>query len=157
MTAIVPLVSDPRDQLLGELPFVNTRAFLKCQAAIRQAFDDAAGEKENVQVMLHLNTRNGNTLLEMVANIVRSESDVVVILTGRQIDSNLAGLLHHNDQEGSVSEADLAGVLHVNNGFEMGSQLESSSVSSITMGTSMESIDVPALATEPLEGAVWFG
>jgi len=57
----------------------------------------------------------------MVANAVRgeSESDVLVILMGREVDPELAGLLH---QDGSVTESELQGVVNE----------ESSSLSSLT-------------------------
>ena len=54
--------------------------------------------------MLHLHTRNGKTLLlEFVANIVRTESKLLAILTGREIPSELAGLLCH---ESSVTQSE---------------------------------------------------
>ena len=108
MAVSVPLINDPRGQLLGEaLPFAHEQARLQCNNAISRAFE-ATGENTSMQVMLHLNARGGVKLLEMVANQVRgeSESDVLVILMGREVDPELAGLLHHNDgsKDGKVSE-----------------------------------------------------
>ena len=94
MFVSVPLVDDPRDQLITALPFVNPSAGIRCHNAIRQVFD-ARIEQENVQIVLNLETLNGPTLLEMVANVVRTESNVLVILTGREVDSALASLLHN--------------------------------------------------------------
>jgi hypothetical protein len=102
MSVSVPLLDDPRTLLLEALPFVHTRARDQCHIAIRRVFD-APAEQGSVQIMLNLATFKGPTLLAMVANIVRTESSVLVILTGREVDSGLAGLLHNS---GSVTESD---------------------------------------------------
>ena len=84
---------------------MNDFARDQCLNAIRRAFDDTAREQESVRVMLHLATRNGPTLMEMVANVVRNGSELVAILTGREVDSGLAGLLHKCKNEGSATES----------------------------------------------------
>ena len=43
--------------------------------------------------------------MEMIANVVRNESELLVILTGREVESSLAGLLHN---EGSTTESAVA-------------------------------------------------
>ena len=116
MTVSVPLITDPRDRLFGALPFVNDFARDQCLNAIRRAFDDTAREQESVRVMLHLATRNGPTLMEMVANVVRNGSELVAILTGREVDSGLAGLLHKCKNEGSATES--AVVVNESNRYE---------------------------------------
>ena len=105
MSIAVPLVGvSPPDLPLGALSFVNVRARDQCQRVLAQLFDATAmQEQKNVQIMLHLNTRNGATLLEMVANVVHSDSQLLVVLTGRQLDSGLAGLLQST---GSEEESD---------------------------------------------------
>ena len=100
MFVSVSLVGDPRDQLLTALPFASPSDGIRCHNAIRRVFD---ATDENVQVMLNLSTLNGPVLLEMVANVVRTESDVLIFLTGREVDSALAGLLHNSE---SVREGD---------------------------------------------------
>ena len=102
MSVSVPLLDDPRTLLLEALPFVHTHARNQCHIAIRRVFD-APAEHGSVQIMLNLATLKRPTLLAMVANIVRTESSVLVILTGREVDSGLAGLLHNS---GSVTEGD---------------------------------------------------
>ena len=104
MSVSVSIFGDPRDLLLEALPFVHARARDQCLSAIRRVFD-ATAEQENVQIMLNLATLNGPTLLAMVANVVRTESSVFVILTGREVDSGLAGLLHAS--ESVTSDADI--------------------------------------------------
>ena len=103
MSVSVPLIGDPKDQLLEVLPFVHTRARDQCHSAIRRLFD-AITEQENVQIMLNLATPNGPTLLAMAANVVRTESNVLVLLTGREVDCALADLIHTS---GSVPESDV--------------------------------------------------
>lgn len=104
MSIAAPLIADPRNQLLGTLPFSSASGRDQCQAVVRRAFDATDDKHQrNVYVMLHLKTKNGPTLLEMIANVVQIDSDSVVILTGREVDSSLTGLLHH---EGSVAPSE---------------------------------------------------
>ena len=105
MSVSVPLIGDPRDQLLEALPFVHAHARDQCHRAIRRVFD-ATAEQENVQIMLNLSTLSGDTLLAMMANIVRYECELLVVLTGREVDSGLAGLLHN--EEGSATKTNTA-------------------------------------------------
>ena len=93
MSISVSIFGDPSDLPLEALPFVHARAKDQCLSAIHRVFE-ATAEQENVQIMLNLVTLNGPTLLAMVAYVVRTESDAFVILTGREVDSGLAGLLH---------------------------------------------------------------
>ena len=55
-----------------------------------------------MQIILNLATLNGPTLLAMVATVARNDTQPVVILTGREMDSGLAGLLHNSS--GSAME-----------------------------------------------------
>ena len=112
MSGSVPLITDPRNQLLETLPFVCTRASNQCHNAVRRIFDDKTSEQTNVTVMLHLVTRNGPTLMEMIANVVRDERDdrqreVRVMLIGREVDPSLAGLLRHCNNDASATESDV--------------------------------------------------
>ena len=122
MAVSVPMINDPRGQRLEVLPFAHEHARLQCNNAISRAFE-ATGENTSAQVMLHLNARDGVKLLEMVANVVRgdSESDVLVVVMGREVDPALAGLLHH-EEDGSVAESELLGAVNE----------ESSDISSLT-------------------------
>ena len=96
MSVSVPLIGDLRNMFLGALPFAHARARDQCHSAIRRVFD-ATAEQEHVQIMLNLATLKGPTLLAMVANVVRTDSSVLVVLTGREVDSDLAGLLHNSE------------------------------------------------------------
>ena len=93
MAIAAPMIADPRDQHLGTLSFSSTHAKDQFQEMIRQAFDATDGG--SVTIMLHLNTKQGPVLLQMMANVVHTESDAAVILTGRELDSGLAGLIHN--------------------------------------------------------------
>ena len=108
MSISVPLITDPNDHFLGTLPFVHTRARNEFLNSIRRAFDDTTGEQKSVRVMLHLSTRNGPTLMEMIANVVHNESELLVILMGRAIESSLAGLLHHADNDADGTESQIS-------------------------------------------------
>ena len=140
MTVSVPLITDPRDRLFGALPFVNDFARDQCLNAIRRAFDDTAREQESVRVMLHLATRNGPTLMEMVANVVRNGSELVAILTGREVDSGLAGLLHKCKNEGSATES--AVVVNESNRYE--ERFRSASEEGSIKGGSDDDDEIPA-------------
>ena len=102
----VPLIGDPRDLFLEALSFVHARARDQYRSAIRRAFD-ATAEQENVQIMVNLATLNGPVLLAMVANVGRTDSSVLAILTGREVDSSLAGLLHIPEP---VTESDVGDI-----------------------------------------------
>ena len=117
MSVSVPLITDPCDQLLAALPFVHARARNQCLTAVCRAFNDATGEQKSVQVMLHLATRHGPTLMEFLANVVRNESESCAILTGREVDSSLASLLH---ERSATAESAVAACETADDGNEDG-------------------------------------
>ena len=90
------MIVDPHNQPLEALPFVSSRARAQTCEIIRRVFDATRREQPyNFRAMLHLTTQSRpSLLLEMSASVVHTRSDVVVILTGREVDSGLAGLLH---------------------------------------------------------------
>ena len=94
MSVLIPLIANLRDQFFGALPFVHARARNLCLNVIRRAFGDTTGEQNRVQVMLHLCTRSGPTVVEMSVSIVRGKSELRAILMGREVDSSLVSLLH---------------------------------------------------------------
>ena len=105
MSDSVPLIMDPRDAHLAALPFIHARARNQCLDAIRRAFEVYTGEQESVSVILHLLTRKGPKLMSMVANVVRNESELLVILTGREVECSLATLVHNYNNEGYATES----------------------------------------------------
>ena len=54
---------------------------------------EAQGDEHETTVMLHLLTQNGPVLLEMIANLVATESEPMVIVIGRTVESDLATLI----------------------------------------------------------------
>jgi len=93
MSVSLPLIANLRDEFLGALPFVHTRARNQCINAIRRAFGDTTGKPKSVRVMLHLSTRHGPTMMEMRAYVLRCQSELHVILIGREVDPSLVGLV----------------------------------------------------------------
>ena len=110
MSDSVSLITNPRDQLLTALPFIHTRARNQCHYAIRRAFEVKAGEQESVPAILNLLTRKDPKLMlmSMIANVVRNESEFLVILTGREVECSLETLLQKYNNEGSASASAVA-------------------------------------------------
>jgi hypothetical protein len=134
MSASVPLIGNPRDQLLEALPFVHARARDQCYRAIRRAFDVTA-EEANMQIMLSFATPNGPALLDMVATVVRTESNDFAILTGREVDPGLAGLLQNKSESAADNDVDT-------NRVELNSQTINSVV--LSSETDVSSITLPS-------------
>ena len=106
MDIAAPILVNPIGALLLDLPFVNTRDGARLQQILGKIFEDQTEtEHENAQTfMLHLFTKNGNVLLEMVANSFFAESELVVVMTGREVDLRLVGLLSHERAVGAARE-----------------------------------------------------
>ena len=96
MSIAAPLHFPPVGQNISDLPFVNgSAAGRRVQEHLRQIL---TGPKENMSgqaqtLMLHLRTKTGPVLLEMSANVLDTEMGRVVMMTGREIDNGLAGLI----------------------------------------------------------------
>lgn len=107
MSIAVPMLLDPVGGSIAELPFVNASAGSQCRDIIRQTFvlfeeqneDDSTTEQI---VLLHLRAKGGPVLLEMVVNIITAGSERHAVLTGREVNSDLATLMA---KEGSGSGA----------------------------------------------------
>ena len=140
MSASVPLIGNPRDQLLEALPFVHARARDQCYRAIRRAFDVTA-EEANMQIVLSFATPNGPALLAMVATVVRTESNDLAILTGREVDPGLAGLLHIKSESAADNDVDTNRV-----------ELSSQTINSVELSseTDVSSITLPPFPLLPL-------
>lgn len=101
MNSSAPLLVDPVGELLLKLPFASARAETRFNSFLRQMFTSSA---ENTHAaMLHIQTKNGPVLLEMAATLVGKGSGKIIVLVGREVDSGLAGLIHH----GSDIESEL--------------------------------------------------
>ena len=98
MTIAVPMLVDPVNSQVLDLPFVNANAGFQCCDIIRQAFhaaEEQSGNETRTEhiVLLHLYTKSGPVLLEMIVNIVTSESERHAVLIGREVNSDLATLM----------------------------------------------------------------
>lgn len=94
------MLFNPVGRHLSELPFVNELAGSQCRTIIHQAFEES--EEQNGEdfttervVMIHLRTNSAHVLLEMIVSIVIEESERHAVLTGREVDSDLATLMEN--------------------------------------------------------------
>ena len=94
MAIAAPMVRNPVGGLLSDLPFVNASDGDQLDQFLKQVFSAPAEHDHARTCMLHLRTQNRHVLLEMVAThfFVR-DSESIVVMTGRQVDSDLAVLL----------------------------------------------------------------
>ena len=94
MAAAAPMVVNPVGCRLSDLPFKDANDCPRLYRFFEQICDAPAEHDHTRTFMLHLAAQNRNVLLELTAALVHAaESGPHVALTGRQIDSNLAGLL----------------------------------------------------------------
>ena len=135
MAIAAPLLFDPMGGLLSDLPFVSPRARARLNEAILRIFDrpdddDDGGKGSNQTVLLHLQTKNGPVLLEMVASVLGAASDRIVVLTGREVDSGLAGLIACCCESTTTESADDD---HTSSGFLTCGEDAASKISSLTL------------------------
>jgi hypothetical protein len=94
MAAAAPMIVNPVGCRLSDLPFKDANDCPRLYRFFEQICDAPAEHDHTRTFMLHLAAQNRHVLLELTAALVHAaESDPHVVLTGRQIDSNLAGLL----------------------------------------------------------------
>ena len=122
MTIAVPMLVDPVNSQVLDLPFVNANAGFQCCDIIRQAFhaaEEQSGNETRTEhiVLLHLYTKSGPVLLEMIVNIVTSESERHAVLIGREVNPDLATLMA---SEGNVSGAGSSASWASDRGFAPG-------------------------------------
>ena len=122
MSRAAPLIHNPVNGLLSALPFVNLPSGIRLAKVIRRLFNEDSTEKAET-VMLHLSTTKGPVLLEMMARVVDNEFKPVVLMTGCEVDSNLATLIA---SESVISDADNEGMRSGNNGSGLARLNESS-------------------------------
>ena len=95
MAIVVPTLMDPVGSLLSHLPFVSTRDGDRLNQFLRSIFEAPAEHDHARTCMVHLRANNNRpVLLEMVATHFHvRESEPIIVMVGRQIDSDLAVLL----------------------------------------------------------------
>ena len=116
------MLVDPVNSQVLDLPFVNANAGFQCCDIIRQAFhaaEEQSGNETRTEhiVLLHLYTKSGPVLLEMIVNIVTSESERHAVLIGREVNPDLATLMA---SEGNVSGAGSSASWASDRGFAPG-------------------------------------
>ena len=94
MAIAAPMVRNPLGGLLSDLPFVNASDGDQLDQFLRRIFEAPAEHDAARTYMLHLRNRHRNVLLEMVATHFHvRDSEPIIVMTGRQVDSDLAVLL----------------------------------------------------------------
>ena len=92
------MLHNPVGCLVSDLPFVNDSAQTRACEVIRRKIVMSAKTAMKSTVMLHLRARNGPVLLEMLADALGAEfEDAAIVLTGRALESDMAGLLFSSD------------------------------------------------------------
>ena len=104
MNSSAPLLVDPVGELVLKLPFASARTETRFSSFLRQMF--TSGAENTHAAMLHIQTKNGPVLLEMAATPVGKASGKIIVLVGREVDSGLAGLIHHGSDIESELPAD---------------------------------------------------
>ena len=105
MAIAAPALVDPVGSPVSSLPFVNPRDGRRFDRNLRRIFETPA-EHDNAQTfVLHLRTRNGHVLLEMRADHLVTEAEPIVVMTGRQVDSNLACMMMAPESAVAPSES----------------------------------------------------
>jgi hypothetical protein len=97
------MIFDPVDKHVSDLPFVNALAGFSFQEHVLQSFAVSCDPDREQIVLLHLHSKSGPVLLEMVVNIVVSDSEPHAVLTGREVDSELATLIASKASESGTS------------------------------------------------------
>ena len=95
---------DPVGRFITDLPFVNARDGATWQDKVGIIFEAPAEHDKSQTLMLHLCVPNGTVLLEMTLGVFVTASESIIVMTGREVESGLAGLLrNHNEGPGTSS------------------------------------------------------
>ena len=104
MSKTVPMHVDPVGRFLTDLPFVNAHEGAECRKKVESIFEAPAEHDKSQTLMLHLCVPNGTVLLEMTLGVFVTASESIIVMTGREVESGLAGLLrNHNEGPGTSS------------------------------------------------------
>ena len=164
MNMAAPMIVSPVGRLVSELPFVNHTDGYRLHRALLRSFDNLGENDETRVFMLHLHAQGMHVLLEMVAtHIFVAESEPIIVLTGRQVDSDLAGLMacesavapSEINEEGDVVGESGAGTARDDDDSQLSATfremiyddtMSTSNISSLTMSSSnITSLALPTL------------
>ena len=94
MEIAVPTHGSPVGGLLSDLPFVNGDDGYRLHRSLGQIFDAPTEHDPARTFVLHFLAQNRRVLLEMVAtHVFVTDSESAIVLTGRLVDAELAGLM----------------------------------------------------------------
>ena len=144
MSAAVPIT--PVGKQLFDLPFVNKRAKMKFTSAIHRQISTHEFDKQSV--VLHLDIQNRRVLFSMVAKLVEIGPELFIVLTGREVDSNLATLLYTEERSSVDIEQEAKG-----GSDTTGEPSEETAIKDIAMSeSSISSITAPTFFRTVLVG-----
>ena len=94
MAETAPMALNPVGCLLSDLPFVNASDGYRLHRVLGRIFEAPARHEHTRTFMLHMFAGNRHVLLDMVAaHVSVTESESIIVMTGRVVDSGLAGLM----------------------------------------------------------------
>ena len=105
MRTAAPIFAEPTNHVLSDLPFAHSHVGPLCHDVIRQTFNTPSDESvsSGQRVLLHLRTLNGPVLLEMEASTLSLEAERFVVLTGLEVNADLAGLIATSREDEAAS------------------------------------------------------
>ena len=110
MSIAAPLHFSPVGRPVSDLPFRVQAVGHRVQEHLRRIITGSGthGSKQAQTVMLNLDTKTGPCLLEMIANVLDTEAGPAILMTGREVETGLAGLIGYESavsgEENNVSE-----------------------------------------------------
>ena len=159
MTSAAPLPIHPVGHHLSELPFVSERSGKKLYSVIGEMFDtpESADQNNPQRIMLYLHAKSGAVLLEMAAHVAGTGSSMVIVMTGRQVESDLGGLIADEQSNSNYVSNYGSGDSHSEGnaggygGYECESEVSSltapSLISRATRDSEVSSLTAPSLIT----------
>ena len=93
LAVAAPTHVDPVGLLLSDLPFVNASDGYRLHKSLGRIFDAPAEHDAAQTFALHLRTNKGVVLLEMQAHYLMTVCESIIVMTGRQVDPELACMM----------------------------------------------------------------
>jgi hypothetical protein len=100
------MVTNPVGCRLSDLPFKDANDWSRLHRFLGQICDAPHQHDHTRTFMLHLAAQNRHVLFEMTATLIHgTDIEPLVVLTGRQVDANLAGLLMARENTAAESSS----------------------------------------------------